>query len=210
MDIELICKIALIGLYSLFSIIRIEYYRRARKAGYKTVIAERKRYSIWLSMFICYEVFTFFLFIFSPETFSWAIILIPLWARIIGLAIGILALLWFVWVHQSLGNNLSVRLSIKDQHILITDGPYRWIRHPMYSAFYLLHVAVFLLIANWFIGLTWMIGLTVIIFTRVKREEKMLLDKFGGQYNAYTEQTGMLLPRMNRFLPKLYRDFTKF
>ena len=207
MDIELICKIALICLYSLFSIIRIAYYRRARKAGYKTVIEERVRYSIWLSIFICYEVFTFFLFIFFPEIFSWAIILIPVWTRIIGLAIGILALVWFIWVHQSLGNNLSVRLSIKDQHILITDGPYHWIRHPMYSAFYLLHIAVFLLTANWFIGLTWMAGLTVIIFTRVKREEKMLLDQFGEQYHTYKDQTGMLLPRINRFFLKPRRDF---
>jgi protein-S-isoprenylcysteine O-methyltransferase Ste14 len=151
MDVELICKIALIGLYSLFSIIRIAYYRRVRKAGYKTVIEERVRYAIWLSIFICYEVFTFFLLIFFPEILSWAIILIPVWARMIGLAIGILALVWFIWVHQSLGNNLSVRLSIKDQHVLITDGPYHWIRHPMYSAFYLLHIAVFLLTANWFI-----------------------------------------------------------
>ena len=64
MKIDLICKIVLIVLYSMFSIIRIEYYRRVRKIGYKTVIEEKKRYSVWLSIFICYEVSIFFVYIF--------------------------------------------------------------------------------------------------------------------------------------------------
>jgi len=145
---------------------------------------------------------TFFLYIFFPEAFSWAKIVIPVWTRFIGVITGILSLLWFIWIHQSLGSNLSARLRINDQHILITDGPYRWIRHPMYSAFFLLHMAVFLLTANWFIGITWITGLALIIFTRVKREEKMLLAKFGSQYYAYAEQTGTFLPRINRILSK--------
>jgi protein-S-isoprenylcysteine O-methyltransferase Ste14 len=202
MSIEVTCKVVLIFLYSLFSIIRIEYYRRAKKAGYKTVIEERRRYSIWLSIFICYEVFTFFLFILFPEVLSWAAIQLPVWARIIGVATGIAALLWFIWVHQSLGNNLSAKLRIKDQQVLVIDGPYRWIRHPMYSAFYLLHIAVFFLTANWFIGVTWLAGLTIIIFLRVKREEKMLLDRFGDQYVSYMERTGRFVPRIRQVKTK--------
>jgi len=202
MSIEVTCKVVLICLYSLFSIIRIEYYRRAKKAGYKTVIEERRRYSIWLSIFICYEVFTFFLFILFPEVLSWAAIQLPVWARIIGVATGIAALLWFIWVHQSLGNNLSAKLRIKDQQVLVIDGPYRWIRHPMYSAFYLLHIAVFFLTANWFIGVTWLAGLTIIIFLRVKREEKMLLDRFGDQYVSYMERTGRFVPRIRQVKTK--------
>ena len=202
MSIEVTCKVVLICLYSIFSIIRIEYYRRAKKAGYKTVIEERSRYSIWLSIFISYGVFTFFLFILFPEVLSWAAIQLPVWARIIGVATGIAALLWFVWVHQSLGNNLSAKLRIKDQQVLVIDGPYRWIRHPMYSAFYLLHIAVFFLTANWFIGLTWLAGLTIIIFLRVKREEKMLLERFGDQYVSYMERTGKFVPRIRQVKTK--------
>jgi protein-S-isoprenylcysteine O-methyltransferase Ste14 len=198
MSIEVTCKVVLICLYSIFSIIRIEYYRRAKKAGYKTVIEERSRYSIWLSIFISYGVFTFFLFILFPEVLSWAAIQLPVWARIIGVITGIAALLWFVWVHQSLGNNLSAKLRIKDQQVLVIDGPYRWIRHPMYSAFYLLHIAVFFLTANWFIGLTWLAGLTIIIFLRVKKEEKMLLERFGNQYVSYMEKTGRFVPRIRQ------------
>jgi len=194
MDIELITKVTLIILFSLFSIIRIEYYRRARKAGYSTVIVEKRAYSIWLSIFICYEVATFFVYIFSPELLAWAAISLPLALRLTGAWLGFMALLWFLWIHRYLGNSLSVRLQIKDPQKLITDGPYRWIRHPMYTAFYLLHLATFLLTANWFIGVSWTIGLTLIIALRIRREEAMMINHFGEKYRLYMQQTGRFFP----------------
>ena len=194
MDIEIASRITLITVYSLFAIIRIEYYRKTKKAGRKTVIEERKKYSIWLSIFICYTVFTFFIYILFPQALVWAKVPLASWLRLVGTFMAVLALLWFIWIHRSLGNNLSVRLKIKDSQELVTDGPYRWIRHPMYSAFFLLHVAAFLLTANWFIGLTWTGGLTAIIYLRVKREEAMLLSAFGSEYRSYIEHTGRFLP----------------
>jgi len=207
MNVELVYKIILIALYSLFSIIRIEYYRRARKTGYKTVIEEKRRYAIWLSVFICYEVFTFFDYILFPETLAWGALPLPQWSRLTGACLGILTLLWFVWIHQTLGNNLSVRIRIKDSQHLVTNGPYRWVRHPMYTTFYLLHVAAFLLTANWFIGVTWMAGLTAIILLRVSREEAMLLAKFGNAYSTYAENTGRFLPRIPWLSGKLGNYF---
>jgi protein-S-isoprenylcysteine O-methyltransferase Ste14 len=198
MDIEIISKIMLIAVYSLFSIIRVEYYRRTRKAGYKTVIEERKRYSIWLSIFICYTVFTFFIYLLFPQTLAWAAVPLSLWLRLLGAFFALIALFWFIWIHRSLGNNLSTNLKIKESQELITDGPYRWIRHPMYSAFYLLHLAVFFLTANWFIGITWLAGLTAIILLRVKREESMLLTKFGKEYSMYMNNTGRFIPTFKK------------
>ncbi len=159
------------------------------------MIEERKKYSVWLSIFICYEILTFFLLILFPQTLDWSKLWFPLWARLFGAFLGFLALLWFLWVHRSLGNNFSVKLRIKTSHILVTDGPYRWIRHPMYTAFYILHAAVFFLTANWFIGLTWLTGLTLIVFIRIQREERMLLSNFGKIYGAYMQRTGRFLPR---------------
>jgi protein-S-isoprenylcysteine O-methyltransferase Ste14 len=128
MDIELVCKITLITVYSLFSIIRIEYYLRTKKAGHITVIEERKKYPVWLSVFICYTVFTFFIYILFPQALAWAALRLPLWSRSIGILLGLTALLWFIWIHRSLGSNLSFRLQIKESQTLVTDGPYRWIR----------------------------------------------------------------------------------
>jgi protein-S-isoprenylcysteine O-methyltransferase Ste14 len=194
MMIDGVSKIVLIALFSAFSLIRAAYYLKVKRAGYRTVIEERRRYSVWLSIFICYEVFTFFLYIWFPETLAWAALSLPAWSRVLGSALGTAALLWFVWIHRTLGVNHSARLSIKDRQVLITDGPYRLIRHPMYSAFYLLHIAVFFLTANWFLGITWLAGLTLTIALRVSREEEMLSGRFGEQYAAYSQRTGRFLP----------------
>jgi len=194
MDIDLVSKILLITLYTLFSIIRIEYYRKAKRARHKTVIEERKKYSVWLSIFICYAVFTFFVYILFPQALTWATVRLPVWSRLIGAFLGVVALLWFIWIHRTLGSNLSVRLQIKDLQQLVTDGPYRWIRHPMYTAFYVLHIAAFFLTANWFIGVTWLAGLTFIILLRVNREEAMMVERFGEQYVSYMARTGRFIP----------------
>ncbi len=72
----------------------------------------------------------------------------------------------------------------------------------MYSAFYLLHIAVFFLTANWFIGVTWLAGLTITIRLRVRREEEMLLERFGGQYGSYMERTGRFVPPVKLVRPR--------
>ena len=194
MDTESILKIVLIIQFAIFSIIRIEYHRLARRAGVKTLTEEEKWHSLFLNLFIGYEIITFFLYLFYPELLSWAMILIPVWLRLIGASLGVMSLLLFVWVHRSLGRNFSAKLRIKEQQSLVMYGPYQWIRHPMYTAFYLLNLAAFLLTSNWFIGVTWLTGLTMVISLRVKREESMMADRFGDAYRQYMRRTGRFVP----------------
>ena len=196
MDTETILKFVLIAEFSVFSAMRILYQRRADRAGFRTVITEGRAYAVLLGLFIGYEVVTFLLYVFWPEAFAWAAVALPDWARWAGAAPGLVALPLFVWVHRSLRENLSATLKIKAGQSLVTAGPYRWVRHPMYTAFYLLHIAVPFMTANWFIGLTWLAGLTLVVATRVRREEAMLEAHFGADYRAYTSRTGMFLPRI--------------
>jgi len=198
MDAESVFRLILITEFSAFSILRILYYRFARRAGQRTVIEESRVYSILLSLFICYEVASFFLFIFHPQALAWARIPMPLWLRCAGATFGLLALALFIWVHRSLGHNFSMTLRITDRHTLVTAGPYGLVRHPMYTAFGMLHVAVFFLTANWFIGVTWAAGLVAIIALRVGREEAMMRSQFGAAYASYTRMTGRFLPSIRR------------
>jgi len=72
----------------------------------------------------------------------------------VGATICPLTLPWFAWVHHVLGPNSSSTLNIRANHTLVTGGPYRWVRHPMYTAFYVLHLATILATANLFLGWT--------------------------------------------------------
>lgn len=130
-----------------------------------------------------------------PEWFQWAALPLPNWVRWIGFVIGLLGIIGFYWVHSVLGKNWSAWLDLKKDQILITRGPYRSIRHPMYTAIYLLYIGWALLTANWFLSLSWIGTFTLLTATRVKNEETMMVDRFGESYKAYMQETGRFLPK---------------
>lgn len=193
---EFIFRMVLIGIYVIFSIIRFRYRWLAKN---NSIITEKNRVTqnLLLAMMI-YEVLTFIAYVFFYEWIPWDIahIAIHSWLRWIGLPLGIGSLIYFVIIHEALGKNFSPKLRIKKEQTLITTGPYKRIRHPMYVAFLLLHIAVFLIVSNWIIGITWMVFLLTIIIVRVKPEEDMMLERFGDEYKEYMSHTGRFLPKL--------------
>jgi protein-S-isoprenylcysteine O-methyltransferase Ste14 len=197
----LVFKIILIVLYSSFTIIRINIARIIRKSNKNNEIKEKIIHVRFLEIYIVITIIVFFLFILMPEWFNWsAIPNYPRWIQWIGTTIGVLSIVLFVFVHIHLGKNFSYKLAIYDDHRLVKTGPYKFIRHPMYTAFIMLHVAIFLITANWFFGIIWIGGLTIILIFRIKREEKMLIDVFGEEYKNYIKHTGSLLPNLIKII----------
>jgi protein-S-isoprenylcysteine O-methyltransferase Ste14 len=131
----------------------------------------------------------------APRLMAWSALALPPWLRWAGFGSGMAALLLFFWVLQSLGKNFSTSLTIRENQTLVTAGPYRWVRHPMYTSFVLLWIGFLLLSANWFIGLTGMVAFILAIVVRTPREEQMMIERFGDEYIAYTNRTGRYLPR---------------
>lgn len=110
-----------------------------------------------------------------------------------GLSVGGLVLL--AVVHQHLGQNFSPYLRIRHDHQLITTGPYRRIRHPMYTAFLLILGGLSLLAANGFLLVSVVLMMIALLAHRLPREERMLQQRFGAEYEAWRARTGLLLPR---------------
>lgn len=105
------------------------------------------------------------------------------------------AALWlFYRVHRELGRNWSDSLEVREQHALVTEGLYRYVRHPMYTAFFMWAVAQALLLPNWIAGPAGLIGFGTLFLFRVGREERMMLDSFGEDYRAYMRRTARLIP----------------
>lgn len=113
------------------------------------------------------------------------------------MTIGNVLLIW--WVQWALDVQFDTTLHIQADHQLITHGPYRWVRHPMYSALFLLGLGWLLLTANWFIGAPLIVGIVLVVLMRIENEEKVLINLFGAEYRDYMQNTG-------RFLPKLSHD----
>ena len=115
----------------------------------------------------------------------------PLVAGLTCLAIG----LWlFFRSHADLGTNWSVTLELRQEHRLITQGVYRAIRHPMYSALILYSVGQALVIPNWVAGFSNVIALAVLVTLRLGIEENMMAEQFGAEYAAYSARTKRFVP----------------
>lgn len=117
---------------------------------------------------------------------------------VVQLGLGTLTFAFSLWLfrrtHKDLGKNWSVTLEIKDSHKLITGGVYHYVRHPMYSAFFLWALAQLILIPNWIAGPAGFIGFGILYAFRVGREEAMMLDTFGDEYRAYMARTARIVP----------------
>lgn len=136
------------------------------------------------------------LWLISPNWMRWSALVLPEWMRWSGFALVIVGLALLTWAHQPLSASFSGNLEVREQHKLVTTGPYQWVRHPIYSAIFLWSAGLALITANWFIGL---IPLTFALFfiLRVPLEEKMMVEAFGNEYRAYMNRTGRVIPRLN-------------
>jgi protein-S-isoprenylcysteine O-methyltransferase Ste14 len=112
----------------------------------------------------------------------------------LGTVVAIVALVMFQLTHRALGQNWSVSLDVRADHFLITDGVYRKLRHPMYTAFWLWALAQALLLSNWVAGLSGLIGFGILFFGRVFREEQMMIETFGSNYLNYMTRTSRIIP----------------
>ena len=93
-----------------------------------------------------------------------------------------------------LGKFWSPTLQIKENHQLVTIGIYRRIRHPMYLSLLIFSVGNTLALPNYVAGPSFVVAMLVIIAFRIGPEERMLLEEFGEQYEAYRERSYRLIP----------------
>lgn len=121
---------------------------------------------------------------------------LPAWMGWLGVALMAAALLTFARAHQDLKSNWSPTLEIFKGHTLVTNGIYRYIRHPMYASQWLWVLAQVLLIQNWLAGPIDLIIFIPFYLLRVQAEEKMMLETFGDTYRAYMQQTGAVIPKL--------------
>ena len=112
----------------------------------------------------------------------------------IGAVLFACALYLFYRTHRDLGRNWSVTLRMREEHRLITRGVYAYVRHPMYTAFFLWALAQAFLLPNWIAGPAGLVGFGTLYLFRVGREEKMMLETFGEEYRDYSARTKRLLP----------------
>ena len=134
----------------------------------------------------------------ATRVFGFASYWLPAWATAVGAAVQ-LPFLWLFWrSHADLGRNWSLSLEVREDHGLVTGGVYTWIRHPMYAAIWLSALSQPLLIHNWIGGALVIPAFAAMWFIRVPREEALMRERFGREYDSYCAETRRLLPSVFR------------
>ena len=198
MNSEAIFRSSLAAVFILLTLIRVYYARKAGEADEKTSTdGEDKLGAILLRAFNSLAAVATLVYLIAPRWMGWSALPLPAWLRWIGVVAGLLTIALFLWVHRALGENWSTSVEPKEQHALVTSGPYRWVRHPMYTTMFVWTLAFFLLSANWFVGITWL-ALSILAASRAGEEEAALIEKFGAEYRAYMQRTARFLPGLGR------------
>ena len=117
--------------------------------------------------------------------------------NLIGATGCLLCILAFLAVHWYMGNSWSWTPEMKEDHKLVTNGIFRWARHPMYACFAWLVPFSFFATGNWLVSLGLLVMVLNFSLIRVPHEEAILLELFGDDYRAYQKRVGMFSPKCN-------------
>jgi protein-S-isoprenylcysteine O-methyltransferase Ste14 len=118
--------------------------------------------------------------------------------HLIPLLTGSLCLMLGLWLfhrsHAHLGRNWSITLEVREKHDLVAHGVYRWVRHPMYLALLIYSLGQALVLPNWLAGASYGVAMVLLVALRLRPEERMMVEQFGKDYEAYMATTKRLIP----------------
>ena len=102
-------------------------------------------------------------------------------------------LLFSVWARSTLGGNWSGTVTVKQSHELIRSGPYRFVRHPIYTGLLLAFLGSALSRAEWR-GVLAIVIVFIALWRKLKLEERWMGETFGDQYDTYKQEVRALVP----------------
>lgn len=142
-----------------------------------------------------------FWFLFRPETGRYPILgikFIPRGLAWAWMAVGITAagVALAIWARWHLGTNWSGVVTLKEGHELIRNGPYRLIRHPIYTGILIALAGTAVMIGE-VRGLLAVVAAWLSFYIKARREESFLSQEFGPAFDEHQRHTGMFLPKIS-------------
>lgn len=117
------------------------------------------------------------------------------WAMVLVIAAGIA---WCWWARLHLGRLWSAEVTRKEGHHVVETGPYRLVRHPIYTGFIAIYVGM-AVICTTMLAFAALAVMTLGLWLKARVEEQFLSEELGASaYGAYRARTPMLVPRLPR------------
>lgn len=131
----------------------------------------------------------------EPRWFAWASVPLPAGLRFAGIAVAFVGLGLQYWMFVSLGHNITGTVAVRPNATLVTHGPYRYIRHPLYTFGGTFYLGLVLATANVALLAAAVLGL-FFVGRRTPIEETQLIERFGDAYRDYMARTPRYFPRL--------------
>lgn len=197
MEENLLFRILFVALYALFAGVR--FYYRGKNLGRESEKQYEKmdKSFIVLSVAIIGYFILIAIYLILPDLVSWAELGLPSVIRWLSAGIALIAVVLTFLTHRTLGTQYSAKLEIQKDHTMISEGIYSHIRHPMYTSMNIFMLALSVMSSN----------LLLIIFSVLvalpfpwiaRKEEALLIERFGDDYRMYMKRTGRFLPSLGK------------
>ena len=159
---------------------------------------ERQWHTIALAIFAPLWFGGIILYALVPGWIRFFAMPLPTWFRLIMAGVATLSIPFTLWGYRTLGKNWVHALepsqfTQRKKGTLVTSGPYRYVRNPIYLGAFTFIIALALVSSNWFL-LVPNIFIIAIVYMQVDGEEKMLLARFGDEYRNYMKRTPRIIP----------------
>lgn len=115
---------------------------------------------------------------------------------VIGLAVMILGFALRQWSVLTLGQFFTVQVQVRTGQTVVDTGPYKWLRHPSYTAIITSFVGVGVALENWLSLLVLIVVPTVGLVIRIRIEERALLEALGEPYREFSATRARLIPNV--------------
>lgn len=115
------------------------------------------------------------------------------WLPLLGVLLLWAGVAFAIWARATLGRNWSAVVQVKRDHELIEHGPYRWVRHPIYTGLLMAYLGTTFALGEWR-GLLGTAIVGVSFWFKLKLEERWMREQFGARYEDYMRRVKALLP----------------
>ncbi len=118
---------------------------------------------------------------------------LALWSAVLGAALTFAGLAFAIWARFVIAGNWSSYVEVKQDHELIVAGPYRWVRHPIYTGLLLAFAGSALAVGEWR-GVLAVAIVAASFWRKLRLEETVMRRQFGEAYARYAERVPALIP----------------
>ena len=133
-------------------------------------------------------------YLINPNWMAWSKIGLTESGRWVGVGLGILCVFGIYWLFSSIGSGITPTSATRKEHKLVTNGIYRYVRHPLYTVGSSLFISFGMMADNWFIAALGILTFSLMAI-RTPKEEANLIEKFGDEYREYMKHTGRFFPK---------------